>query len=201
MMGMVGAFGLSAEERLQQIADAVAVAIDGQAQCIVGVALLCEVAQHFGCVLRPRAVSLAGQSMATGRTVATGSIAREFIREHGGPSEVAGYAGATPDGSEFQRAGHLVATLERPFVLIDPTFEQFSAVGFPRVAPVVTIPQGEGEVVIEGPDFQAVYLFDDDNKGWQASFEQVRDASREVAHDIANHLKAGRPPRTHDVRL
>lgn len=200
-MGMVGAFGLSAEERLQQIADAVAVAIDGQAQCIVGVALLCEVAQHFGYLLTPRAVSLAGQSMATAKTVATGSMARDFIREHGGPSEVAGYAGATPDGSEFQRAGHLVATFERPFVLIDPTFEQFSAVGFPKVAPVVTIPRGEGEVVIEGPNFQAVYLFDDDNKGWQASFAQVRDASREVAHDIADHLKAGRPPRTHDVRL
>ncbi|MBS1898775.1 MAG: hypothetical protein JSS88_15695 [Actinobacteria bacterium] len=198
---MVGAFGLSAEERLQQIADAVAVAIGGQPQCIVGVALLCEVSRHFGYALMPRAVSLAAQSVATGRAIATGALAADFVREHGGSSEVLGYAGASPDGSEFQRAGHLVATLRRPFILIDPTFEQFSAAGFPKIAPVVVVSPGEGEVVLEGPDFQAVYLFDDENGDWQDSFEKVREASREVGLDIATHLKAGQPPHTHDVRL
>ncbi|MBF4565975.1 hypothetical protein [Plantibacter sp. VKM Ac-2876] len=198
---MVGAFGLNTEERLQQIADAVAAAIGGQSQCIMGVALLCEVSKHFGYALTPRAVSLAGQSTATGQAVATGALAADFIRKHGGPSEVVGYAGALPDGSEFQRAGHLVATFEIPFILIDPTFEQFSAAGFPKVTPVVAISPGEGEVVLEGRDFQAVYLFDDDNGGWQDSFEKTREASREAALGIANHLKAGRPPHTHDVRL
>ncbi|MDR6143389.1 hypothetical protein QE375_002943 [Microbacterium foliorum] len=198
---MVGAFGLSTEERLQQIADAVAVAIGGQSQCIVGVALLCELSKHFGYALTPRAVSLAAQSAATGRAVATGALAADFIRKHGGSSEVVGYAGASPNGSEFQRAGHLVATFGRPFILIDPTFEQFSAAGFPKVAPVVAILPGEGEVLLEGPDFQAVCLFDDENGDWQDSFEKVREASREVGLDIANHLKAGQPPHTHDVRF
>lgn len=101
MMCMVGAFGLSTEQRLQQIADAVAVAIGGQSQCIVGVALFCKVSKHFGYALTPRAVSLAAQSEATGRAVATGALAADFIREHGGSSEVVGYAGASPDGSEF----------------------------------------------------------------------------------------------------
>lgn len=94
-----------------------------------------------------------------------------------------------------------MATSERPFILIDPTFGQFSAAGFPEVAPVVVVSPGEGEVVLEAPNFQAVYLFDDDNGGWQDSFEKVREASRKVGLDIANHLKAGQPPHTHNVRL
>lgn len=202
MVVMVGAFGVSTKERMQQFADAVAVAIGGRSQCIVGVALLCEIAEHFGYTLTPRAVALAGQSMATGQAIATGTVAADFLRDHGGgASAVAGYLGAPPDGSEFQRAGHLVATLERPLMLIDPTFEQFSPAGFPAVAPVVEIEPGQGDVIMEGPTFQAVYLFDDENRGWQDSFEKVRVASREVGRDIANHIKAGNAPRAHDVRL
>ncbi|TFD52354.1 hypothetical protein E3T46_05660 [Cryobacterium sp. Hh11] len=198
---MTGSLGANTKEQLQGIADAVAVAIGGQSQCITGVALLCEVAKHFGYDLRPRAVSMAGASKVTGASVVTGSIAQKFLREHGGAAEVFDCVGAPPDGSEFERAGHLVAMLEWPTMLIDPTFQQFMAAGLPNATPVVEIAPGEGEILLEDDRFQAVYLFDDENRGWQADFEKVRAVSREVGLDIANHLKAGNAPHTHDVRL
>ena len=48
ILGMTGSLGANTKEQLQGIADAVAVAIGGQSQCITGVALLCEVAKHYG---------------------------------------------------------------------------------------------------------------------------------------------------------
>jgi hypothetical protein len=200
---MPGAFNkLSVHTQLGRIALAVAYAIDNEAQCIAGVALLHETAGHFGFELTPRAVSMVGQVI--GRpdtTVVTGEIARGYVRDHGGIDRIGRILAAVPDGSEFQRAGHLIATLDHPAFLIDPTFGQFTSAGLPDLVPVEAFDPAAESWQLGDDRVRVLYIFDDANRGWQDSYDAVRADSLDEAAVIADHLKAGGEPHSHPIRL
>jgi hypothetical protein len=194
----------SAFDQLGAIAHAVAVAMQNQAQCIAGVALLCSVAEHFNLELTPRAVSMAGYMPERPETtqLATGGIARQFVIDHGGSGEIGGVLGAAPDGSEFQRAGHLIATLKEPALLVDPTFGQFVRAGWPDLVPVAAFdPSAERWELRSDERVRAFYLFDDTNRGWQESYEVFKTQFSGLAARVANHLESGAAPHAHGLRV
>jgi hypothetical protein len=189
-------------EQLALITSSVAYAVSNQAQCIAGVALLHETALHFGLELQPRAASMVAQrSDEASTTVVTGDIARDYVRSHGGSGQIGMHLGAPPDGSEFQRAGHLVATLNNPGILLDPTFGQFVRAGLPDVVPVQRFTSTDPDVLVEESWGRALYIFDDVNQGWQASYEAVRQNLSAAALVLAEHINNGGQPHTHPVRL
>jgi hypothetical protein len=191
-------------ERIGQIALSVAYATDNQAQCVFGVALLCETALHFGYDLTPRAVSMVAQrvDVVNAPPVVTGQLARDYVAAHGGSSAIGETVGAVADGSEFQRAGHMIATFESHELLIDPTFGQFTHAGLPDVVPVTGFDPSDAEsAMFEDDHVRVLYLFDGSNQGWQDGYEFARHNSRHEAAQIAQHLRANGEPHTHPIRF
>lgn len=194
--------GRSRKRRLEDIALAVAYANDNRAQCFWGVALLEVTARHFGYALTPRAVSMVAQLTARPETfVVTGGIAQDYVVANGGSSQVEGYLGAPPDGSEFQRAGHLIATLEQPAILIDPTFGQFTTAGLPDLVPVEAYDPTAEHWWLEAEGVNILYIVADDNQDWQDSYRAVRNGILDTADDLAAYLDAGGEPHRHRIRL
>jgi hypothetical protein len=198
------AFGVSRKDQVGQIALAVNRAIDGHAQCISGVAILVLVAEHFGIELVPRAVGLAGQA-SNGNMLTTGSAATEHIRANGGdalrePVSVTETTWAA--GSPFRQSGHMVAIDERTNLLIDASLEQYAAYGFPDTVIVTSIdPEADvWTVPFEDGGF-VEYLPRADAGGWLHGYDTARSAAASMAREIAEHLKGGGAPHTHQVTL
>lgn len=202
-MSSNSAFGTSRRDQLERIALAVNYAIDGHPQCIAGAAILVLVAEYFGIELSPRAVGLAGQSP-TGTVLTTGVVATEHIRAHGGgqgdPIPMNEVTWAADSG--FRQSGHMIAVDESSNLLIDPSLEQYAALGFPDTVICVRVDPRADEwpVPFEGGGF-IVYLPKADAGGWQDGYEAARAAAVSMAAEIAAHLKAGGAPNTHGVTL
>ncbi|NJI58605.1 hypothetical protein HCX50_04080 [Microbacterium oxydans] len=192
-------------QTLGRLVQAVAAAVDDQPRCVEAVALLVALAKQFGIELQPRAVSLVGQDRRRpDRIVVTGRMAQDFVASHGGSRGGAEVVAASPDGSEFQRAGHLIAVYSDadPGFLLDPSFGQFVRAGLPDTVVVDAFEPGEPDWRVDiGDSATVLYLMDPTNSGWQDAFRSVAARSDVAAAEIASHLRAGGQPHTHGVVL
>lgn len=194
---------VNARDEVSRIALTVAYAMDNHANCIIGVALLVTVAERLGFTLRPQVVSMLAQNRngSTSVSVVTGRIAADYAKKLGA-SEPSGNLGAAPDGSEFQRAGHMVAILENPAVLFDPTFGQFTRAGMPDVVPCNAVDLGEPAWWVDvAPGVLAVYLTDSDNPDGQELFELALSRVQNMAAEVAEHLRSGGSPASVPLRF
>jgi hypothetical protein len=190
-----------AYDEVSTIAMAVAYVMNNEAQCMAGVALLEATAGRFGHQLSPHAVSLLGQNqnLPTNPTITTGRLAQAHARSLGMP-EAIGYVGAAPDGSEFQRAGHMVAVLNGPDVMFDPTFGQFSKLGFPDLVPREPIDVRSSIWQMQPvPGVGLLYIVDDDNQDWQVAYRRAVEGAGPLAKEIADYVRRGSEP--HKVPL
>lgn len=192
-------------QALGRLVEAVAAAVGDQPRCVEAVALLVALAEQFGFELEPRAVSMVGQDLRRPeRTVVTGSMAQDFVASHGGARSGVEVVAAAPDGSEFQRAGHLIAVHagSDPGFLLDPSFGQFARAGLPDTFVVDAFDPAEPDwrVDING-QATVLYLMDPKNLGWQGAFDALKTRSEAAAAEIASHLRAGGQPHTHGFIL
>lgn len=190
-------------QTLGRLSQAVAAAVDNQPRCVEAVALLVALAQQFGISLEPRAVSMVGQNKRRPEgIVVTGRMAQEFVASHGGPTVDAEVVAASPDGSEFQRAGHLVAVHNDPGFLLDPSFGQFVRAGLPDTVVVDAFDSAEPDWRVDiGDRATVLYLMDPTNGGWQEAYAAVSAASEGPAAEIARHLRSGGLPHNHGIVL
>lgn len=190
-------------QTLGVLVQAVAAAVGNQPRCVEAVALLVVLAEQFGIDLSARAVSLVGQNrLHLDRPVVTGRMAQDFVVSHGGSADIATAWGAAPDGSEFQRAGHLIAVHADPDFLMDPSFGQFTRAGLPDTVIVTAFESKEPDWRIDiDQDSSVLYLMDPTNTGWQDSFDMAKTRSGTAAAEIASHLRAGGRPDTHGLVL
>jgi hypothetical protein len=172
-----------------------------QPECVEASALLTATAHALGFAVRPRAVSLAAYVYATGRMVATGIRARAFLTElaatSGVPMTTNDIAPDNPamDGSEFQRAGHMVVGFDAPAMVLDPTLRQFSIVGLPPVSLVAAVSAdapSTGYWHLDLRGFSVTYFIEDGNTGWQDVFAHALSEWQPLARELAGHLRAGR---------
>lgn len=190
-------------QALGVLVQAVAAAVENQPRCVEAVALLVSLAQQFSIELEPRAVSMVGQDKRRPEhIVVTGRMAQEFVASHGGPRSGGEVVAAIPDGSEFQRAGHLIAVHSDPDFLLDPSFGQFVRAGLPDTVVVDAFESAEPDWRVDIGDHATVlYLMDAMNGGWQEAYAAVSAASQDAAVEIARHLRRGGLPHTHGVVL
>lgn len=190
-------------QALSVLVQAVAAALDDKPRCVEAVALLVALAQQFGITLEPRAVSMVGQDKRSPeRIVVTGRMAQDFVASHGGSLVVPEVTAAVPDGSEFQRAGHMVAVHSDPDFLLDPSFGQFTRAGLPDTVVVDAFDAVEPDWRVDiGEHATVLYLMDPMNSGWQEAYAAVSAASQDAAVEIARHLRHGGLLHTHGIVL
>ncbi|THG32892.1 hypothetical protein [Naasia lichenicola] len=186
---------------LQQATAMVGDLFGRQAECVEAAALLTATADELGLVVRPRAVSIAAYVHATGRMVATGERARAFLTDLAGssgrPMTTNDIAPDNPamDGSEFQRAGHMVVSVGDPALVLDPTFRQFAFAGLPPVSLVASVADdapATGYWHLDLAGFSVTYFIEDGNSGWQEVFARILPEWRPLARELAEHLRLGR---------
>lgn len=202
-MGSGASVGVSRREQLGRLALAVNYALQGHAQCITGVAILVQVADHFGFTLTPRAVAVVGQA-SNGNVLTTGAAATEHIRANGGSYSAPISMTATTWGSDspFRQSGHMIAFDAQGNNLLDPSFEQFVRFGFPDTVISHGVDPAAAEWPVDlGDGAFVVYLPGADAGGWQDAYDGALRASAVMAAVIAAHLKAGGAPNTHGVTL
>lgn len=190
-------------QALGRLSQAVAAAVENQPRCVEAVALLIALAEQFGIVLEPRAVSMVGQDKRRpGHVVVTGRMAQEFVIAHGGAAVDPEVTAAAPDGSEFQRAGHLVAVHSDPDFILDPSFGQFVRAGLPDAIVVDAFDSAEPDWRVDiGDQATVLYLMDMKNGGWQEAYAATSAASQDAAAEIARHIRDGGLPHTHGIVL
>ncbi len=199
----MGIFGTTHQERLEELTMSAAYAIGQHPQCIVGAALLVELSARYGIELTPRAVSLAGRSPLF--PLATGKAAKEYLITQGIIDEnvvVLNGDVSWSEGSLFSNSGHVVAVHHGHSLLLDPSLRQFAAAGFPDGALVtpIDLSSSEWKVCLSDDSF-VVYLTGADVGGWQDHYERARVAVSGMVEEIVAHLKSGRSPDSHRVRL
>lgn len=190
-------------QTLGTLVQAVAAALNNEPRCVEAVALLIALAQQFGIALEPRAVSMVGQDKRRPeRIVVTGRMAQEFVASHGGVTAAPEVTAAAPDGSEFQRAGHMVAVHSEPDFIVDPSFGQFTRAGLPDTVVVDAFEAREPDWRVDiGEHATVLYLMDPTNNGWQEAYEAASAASQDATLEIARHLRGGGQPHTHGLVL
>lgn len=156
-----------------------------QRHCVDATALLSVTAELLGHRVTRRAVALAAQhgenSIVLGERAAAAWPGLE-IRE------------AFVDGG-WNGAGHVIATLEEPPYLFDPTLQQIDAQL--DVDPFVLATPVESSQPASGPwDFHGgglglrYYLLPEDDT-WAAGYGRARAACRETAGDLAGIVRSG----------
>lgn len=190
-------------QALGTLVQAVAAAVGNQPRCVEAVALLVALAQQFDIALHPRAVSMVGQDRRrSDRIVVTGRMAEEYVAANGGETANPVVTAAAPDGSEFQRAGHMVAVHLNPDFILDPSFGQFTRADLPDTVIATAFDPADSEWQVDmGEHVTALYLMDPTNAGWQDEYAAAIAASQGAAAKIAQHLRDGGLPDTHRVVL
>lgn len=153
--------------------------------CVPAVALLVSAAELLGYNLTPRAVALAAQC--GDQTVLLGAASAVDFPG----AEV----GAAFDDSGWNGAGHLVATLQRPGYLLDPTLQQISArLGVPPfalAAPLDSALLEEGPWSFSEERLKLRYHLVPHDQTWRGAYEAARHECAPAARDLAAIVRSG----------
>ena len=168
--------------RLRRLTNLVGDYWEGQAQCIEGVALLCRTAALDGYQLQPCAVAVAVQG-STG-SAALGARAGEA------------FGWDFPPGlNGWDTAGHLIATLDRPAHVFDPTLSQVSPkTGLPELViaePVDTLTPVSGTFDFTVAGCGIRYYLEPEDQTWGTRYTEQYEACALVAQDLLDALNAG----------
>lgn len=162
-------------------------------RCQDAVACLVVAAGQMGIEIEPRAVSILVNNRDTGRVATTGQAAFDAL-----PEALARSAVYSPS-SEFERAGHMIATSDELSLYFDPTFQQFSPSGSPAVPLMGAMnrpqPRNSRLRVDHGEHVEVAYFFDDANTGWQHDFERAKPQWENPARAIVANIEAGGAPK------
>lgn len=162
-----------------------------EARCIEAVALFSRAAAELGHEVRPRAVALAAQyedsSVALGR--------RALGAWEGGFGVFAQVTDELTD-SEWDTAGHLVATYDAGCCLFDPTLQQaaprLGVVLGPLASKVESMSPKEGFWDFSRGEFEVRYYLAEDDMTWQEGYEPSYRACEPTARDLADIVRSGR---------
>lgn len=172
-----------------------------QPECIEAAALMVGIARALGSTVTPRAVSTVAFSPISGSVVATGSRAAAWVEEQyrlRGENASWRHSAGSPelDAHEFLRAGHMVVTLDEPAMVFDPTFRQFSRNGLPMTSIAANIPSThpddcKWQLKVATLGLFVTYFIEDENRGWQDTFDTRVEGWDFTARQIATGLRAG----------
>lgn len=179
-------------DQLLVLTEIIARAWGTRKECVEAAALFVAVANRLNIPAEPRAVSILAIDTQTSATALTGvTAAQEFMTP-----EAFAQRPIHTSASEFEKAGHMVITSDRLAMIFDPTFRQFSPLGFPDRTAIFAVPtthpdSGQITMALAQSDVQVTYFFDDENRGWQEGFEHARTQWSRDADVIARHIRTG----------
>ncbi len=150
--------------------------------------MLIEIGANLGFELSARPVSVRGFDMATGQEFVMGPKATSTLS----PDNRQAILNRLPEGKDN---GHLVLTLEKPGLLLDPNMRQLGQYGIDAPSILMNIQSAQpesGRWDAHHDGLSLIYLLDEKNTALLPRFNAARLESKTLAGSIGESLRAGR---------
>jgi len=178
---------------LRTLTEVVANLYGTRRQCIQAVALFVRTAELLGHRVTPRAVSLA---VILGPVVAT--LGKRALDVERLPELSTADAETIADSGWLHGGGHMVAILDQPPYLFDPTLQQLGArldieLG-PLAQPIGSVEPADGgwDLAAASGEMVLRYYLVPEETAWKRPYDTAFDGQANLAADIANRIRATR---------